>query len=344
MSNDTALAVAPGMTVPAMQQEFAALHALKSALMRRGTDYGTIPGCGDKPTLFKPGAEKVLKRFMVHVTDLDVEDLSTDDCIRYRVRCTGTTPDGIVRGVGIGECSTDEDKYRWKKANKREYEDTQDTRRRVKHYANRSQEQVRTNPADLANTVLKMAKKRAMVDLALTATAASEFFTQDLESLDPEMQAAVAAERGAPSDPFAPPVAPIEVDCEVVDAPPSDEPKRISPKRQVWNCAKELGLDGNDVSATLEKLGIPNDSRTWKTNDVERICGDLRARVRPYEGSSPGVDPNYDEAKRLAKELNATSEEWGAACMEAFPEGVPMPMPPKGIDTIIAIVERMKGV
>ncbi|HIJ50738.1 MAG TPA: hypothetical protein HPP54_06770, partial [Nitrospinae bacterium] len=37
------------------------------------------------------------------------------------------------------------------------------------------------NPADYYNTVLKMAKKRALVDAVLTATAASDIFSQDIE-------------------------------------------------------------------------------------------------------------------------------------------------------------------
>jgi hypothetical protein len=39
------------------------------------------------------------------------------------------------------------------------------------------------NPADYYNTVLKMAKKRAHVDAILTATAASDIFTQDIEDM-----------------------------------------------------------------------------------------------------------------------------------------------------------------
>ena len=49
-------------------------------------------------------------------------------------------------------------------------------------------QQVRTNPADIANTVLKMAKKRAQIDLTLTATAASDCFTQDVEDLPEELR------------------------------------------------------------------------------------------------------------------------------------------------------------
>jgi hypothetical protein len=39
------------------------------------------------------------------------------------------------------------------------------------------------NPADHKNTVLKMAKKRSLVDATLTCTAASDIFIQDIEDL-----------------------------------------------------------------------------------------------------------------------------------------------------------------
>ena len=42
------------------------------------------------------------------------------------------------------------------------------------------------NPADYYNTALKMAKKRAHVDAILTATAASDCFTQDVEDMQRE--------------------------------------------------------------------------------------------------------------------------------------------------------------
>ncbi|MGL4462932.1 MAG: hypothetical protein ACRC1K_12350, partial [Planctomycetia bacterium] len=52
--------------------------------------------------------------------------------------------------------------------------------------------------ADTYNTVLKMSKKRALVDAVLTATAASDIFTQDLEDLG-DRAAATAPTTAAPS-------------------------------------------------------------------------------------------------------------------------------------------------
>lgn len=151
-----------------------------------GVHYGKIPGT-PKPTLFKAGSELILSTFRISA-DMEVEDISTEDCIRYRVKCIGRLPDGTVVGYGIGECSTDEEKYRWKKpACNEEWDAAPEHLRRIKwgsYNGKPSQtKQIRTNPADLANTVLKMAKKRAQIDLTLTATGASDVFDQDLEDL-----------------------------------------------------------------------------------------------------------------------------------------------------------------
>jgi hypothetical protein len=49
------------------------------------------------------------------------------------------------------------------------------------------------NPADVFNTVLKIAKKRAFVDATITATASSDFFTQDLEDIRENLAAVESA-------------------------------------------------------------------------------------------------------------------------------------------------------
>lgn len=136
------------------------------------------------------------------VPDPEVVDLSTEDEIRYRVRCRILTLGGVYLGSGIGECSTDEEKYRWRKAVcDEEWREAPEDRRREKWSKGGGQayktKQVRTNPADVANTVLKMAKKRSLVDGVLTITAASDIFTQDLEDLPEEVRDEVVGQQGA---------------------------------------------------------------------------------------------------------------------------------------------------
>lgn len=167
-----------------------------------GVHYGIIPGC-KLPSLYKAGSEAILATFRIAVNPI-VEDLSTYDCYRYRVTCQGVLPNGEIVGAGVGECSTDEDKYRWRSAIvPAEYEATPEDRRRIKYSKPTSwnkegiTQQVRTNPADLANTVLKMAKKRAQIDLTLTSTGASDCFSQDLEDLPEEVRNELVREDNA---------------------------------------------------------------------------------------------------------------------------------------------------
>lgn len=184
-------------TAEEIKTQIKRIQEIHRSVMLKDVHYGTIPGTG-KPTLYKAGSELLLTTFRIAV-DPDIEDLSGPDEIRYRVTLRGIasaemrmdTISGILVGAGVGECSTNEEKYKWRAAMPKEWAATDEDRRRIKYgwkWAQARGEkieietpQVRTNPADLANTVLKMAKKRAQVDLCLTALAASDVFDQDLE-------------------------------------------------------------------------------------------------------------------------------------------------------------------
>jgi len=160
------------------------IQEVMKSVMKKDVHYGIIPGC-KKPSLYKPGSEVLLATFQI-APSIHVTDMSTEDCIRYQVRVVGThAPSGMVVGEGIGECSSNEEKYKWRKAYDDEWNATPENRRRVK-YGKYKDKQVRTEPADVANTILKMAKKRAQVDMTLTATGASDCFEQDVEDLPAE--------------------------------------------------------------------------------------------------------------------------------------------------------------
>lgn len=172
------------MSVAEVTQHAIAVQEIMQAVMREGEHYGKIPGT-DKPTLYKAGAEKLCMTFRI-ADEYKVEDLSTADLIRYRVVCIGRHQlTGVELGSGMGEGSTGEEKYKWRRAvNDKEFDATPATMRRVKFGKSWETKQVRTDPADLANTVLKMACKRAKMAMVLNVTAASDCFTQDLEDLD----------------------------------------------------------------------------------------------------------------------------------------------------------------
>jgi hypothetical protein len=177
------------LTAVQVKAQVQLIQEVMAAVMVKDVHYGTIPGT-PKPTLYKPGSEKILSTFRIAAHPKEIEDLSTFDEIRYRVKVYGVAMENeqVLFGVGIGECSSNEDKFKWRKPLcDEEFNETPEDRRRIvwKKYDNKpyQQKQVRTNPSDVANTVLKMAKKRAQIDMTLTATGASDVFDQDLEDL-----------------------------------------------------------------------------------------------------------------------------------------------------------------
>lgn len=181
------------------------VQEVMQAVMKKDTHYGTIPGT-PKPTLYKPGAEVLAATFRIAVS-YRIEDLSTPDVVRYRVTAIGThQTSGTVMGEGMGECSSGEEKYKWRKAvGNLEFDATPENKRRTKYGKDYATKQVCTNPADLANTVLKMACKRAQVAMTLNVTAASDIFTQDIEDLPEELRQndeAKPAQRDAGPKPY----------------------------------------------------------------------------------------------------------------------------------------------
>lgn len=178
------------MAVADIISHVSTVQEVMRAVMKPDVHYGKIPGAGDKPTLLKAGAEVLCMVFRI-ADSYEVTDMSTADCIRYRVNCIGThQTSGIVMGSGLGEASSNEEKYKWRKAVcDEEWDETPPNMRRVKHARGKGgtfykAKQVRTEPADIANTVLKMANKRAKMAMVLNVTAASDCFAQDLEDMD----------------------------------------------------------------------------------------------------------------------------------------------------------------
>lgn len=184
-------------------------------VMKDGTHFGVIPGTKQK-SLYKAGAEKIMSTFRL-AADPEVTDLGRDGEIHYRVKVSIRSASGQFLGAGIGECSSSEEKYAWRgTVHPKEWDATPENRRRVKFLRDgREIQQVRTNPADVSNTILKMAKKRGLTDGVLTVTAASDLFTQDIEDLPDEVVAEIVGR--AP---------PKSVQAAVQQATPADSPER----------------------------------------------------------------------------------------------------------------------
>ncbi len=175
------------LSVANVESRRKAINDLMTKAMRDGVDYGKIPGT-PKPTLYKPGAEKICSMFQI-APRIVITDMSTPDTLRYQVRVELYANGGtIFLGEGIGTASSAETKYQWRAAVCREEFDAMpEDRRRVAYKRSNNEQgfytiiQVRTECEDQDNTIVKMAKKRALIDAVLTVTAASDIFAQDVE-------------------------------------------------------------------------------------------------------------------------------------------------------------------
>lgn len=156
--------------------------------LKKGHDFGEVPGTS-KPTLLKPGGEKICMlfglnpeyEFLQTTEDYDKEFFS------YNIRCTLFRNRQPV-AQGVGSCNSKEKKYRFVNVDTipetyiGQSEEYTDKYGRVRYKIN--------NPdiCSLVNTILKMAKKRAFIDAVLQVASLSEVFTQDIEDMGDFMQ------------------------------------------------------------------------------------------------------------------------------------------------------------
>lgn len=165
------------------------IHTVMEKVMIKDTHYGIVPGTS-KPSLLKPGAEVLATTFQLAPTVTTEIERGTD-AIRVTAHVSlHSVQSGLFLGEGVGECSTDEEKFKWRGAvSEDEFTSFPEDKKRIAYKKKKDGtsytiKQVRQVPADMANTVLKMAKKRAFVDAILTVTGASDIFTQDVEDMD----------------------------------------------------------------------------------------------------------------------------------------------------------------
>lgn len=212
----------PALEIEQAVERRDAITRYVTRLMEEGRDYGVIPGT-NKKTLLKPGAEKLTTLFglspsfeiVEKVQDWSGADHDGEPFFFYWYRCRLHRGDLLI-AEGEGSCNSWEKKYRYRNADRACPHCGEATIKRSKFpprnnprgtpgwycygkiggcgmefdlndpaIVDQQAGQV-ANPdiADQVNTVLKMAKKRALIDAVLLAVNASEFFTQDLEDFE----------------------------------------------------------------------------------------------------------------------------------------------------------------
>ena len=136
-------------------QAIGSFQQLVRSQFKQNHDFGVIPGTGNKPTLLKPGAEKIVMLLGL-TSEYEVIESTRDfekGFFQYQIKCK-LIKNGTIVTEGMGAANTKERKY------------------------------LKQDPFSVDNTVLKMAKKRALVDAALLVGSLSDIFTQDIEDMD----------------------------------------------------------------------------------------------------------------------------------------------------------------
>ena len=205
--------IAPAADLQTAMHRYQAVKDFIGKVLNKGVDYGPIPG-SDKPTLLKPGAEKMCSFFGL-TPKFPLEDKEEDwtgerhggePFFYYRYKCQLYRGDQLI-AEGEGSCNSWEKKYRYRQAEricpkcgkhtiikgKEEYGGGWlcHAKRggcgakfadKAPEIINQNLDQIKNpDPADIVNTLQKMAQKRALVAPVLIATNTSDYFTQDIE-------------------------------------------------------------------------------------------------------------------------------------------------------------------
>lgn len=156
-SQTTALSIIDSIDTNIVTRTMEKIHAFQQVIqlaVKPGHDIGIIPGT-DKPSLLKPGAEKIVM-MMGLSSRYEIMDKTEDydkGFFAYNLKCV-LSRNGLDICEGVGNCNSREAKYE------------------------------KQNSYSITNTILKMAKKRAYVDAALSVASLSDVFTQDIEDAD----------------------------------------------------------------------------------------------------------------------------------------------------------------
>lgn len=307
------------------------IQVIMQDVMREDEHYGKLPGAG-KACLFKAGAEKLCFTFQL-APEFVVDERTMDGGHReYSIVCHLSDRSGRRVATGVGSCSTMESKYRYRNTavkcpkcgkeaiikGKAEYgggwvcfnkkggcgakfgdNDAAITSQPVGKAEN-------TDLADVWNTTLKMAKKRAHVDATITATACSDIFTQDLEDLPQFTQDATPA----PQHPAAQTTAPAATAPAKKAAPVSQrtaQPAKVEEGQftpaepaQTSACAGDTysDQDGANIpdsahqpAAAALPEGVPATSPTVFKEQVG-LCKTLKQYMDPSEHEALRADLN----------------------------------------------------
>lgn len=215
-------------------EQFKLVQNFIKSHMKEGEDFGKIPG-SPKPSLFKAGAEKLCSLYdlSIHIDILERVENWEDGFFHYLAKCILINRrNGEIAAEGVGSCNNREGKYS------------------------------KQNPYNMVNTILKMAKKRALIDAVLSATRISGIFTQDIEDIG-----------------------------EVVPNP--EESSQVASKKQlsfIVNLAREKNISESELIKISESITGKTQSRDLSKDEASNLIKALQS----YRLTGESGDNNFE--------------------------------------------------
>lgn len=323
-------------------------EAIVAQVLKTGADFGIIPGT-PKPTLLKPGAEKIADSLNLY-PDYDliskVEDWDRP-LFSYQYRCVlrARGAESIV-ATGIGSCNSMESRYRWRNASRLCPTCGRDTIIKGKaEYGGgwicfkkkggcgasfldddgriTGQETGKVENDDvysLVNTIDKMAQKRALVAATLNL-GFSEQFTQDLEDgvttgdEGEGMPASSGGNGGAAKPAVAQPQRASETKSKAAATP---APAAAAPQGQTPPpAAATKGTWSGAVKDVTSRSGQKN-GRPWVLYAIEcdgekfqTFDAGLADVANSFKGTGESVDIDWEDTGRGKKALGISASDPG---------------------------------
>ncbi len=299
----------PVMDLTLAKSRLAEFQRFVDEYMVKDEDYGQIPGT-PKPTLYKPGADKLCELYGLSDSYKILNRLVDFDSglFDYEIECE-LSRDGLVIATGLGCCSSFEGKYRWRDSKricpqcqkdtiikgKEEYgggwlcyKKTGGCGAKFDENDPAIMDQVigRVENDDLAtikNTVFKIAKKRAKIDATLSATRSAGRFTQDTGDNDGKKKTAPA--------PIQQPQRKSETQGQPGTPAPTNSDRVINEKQisRLWAKAYALNLKNKEEERKL----VSDILATYGYQHADKIkVADYDAIIAAVEkGQVPTSDP-----------------------------------------------------
>jgi len=341
-----------------MKQKLGLVQSFFGEIMIKNQDYGIIPGTA-KPTLLKPGAEKLCELYGFAITVKKLDETIDRETGYYRAIVTVALvhrKSGLPVAEGVGEANTHEGRYRWRWVP--EWKLPKGVDKDGLHVEERTDKNGKTyslyrvqneDPWALWNTVLKMAKKRALIDAVLSATRSSGLFTQDMEDLQEWAEAGAAVGTEGEGE------RPGQSGQQRRTEPAKGSGASATEKQQkaVYAAAKSAGVE--DVKAWLkERYGVESTKDLTKAQASDALDALKGKEKKPQQpsGKTPEVAGNdagegngrdWTRFWKLCAEVFGSIEAVNDVCQERFGKASPKDLSQQEFDALFAEASAKKA-